>query len=208
MCSHRGKYMSITADLLATKIINEAKHLIAKLNSNGIVIPENERAPLDLIESEVQTISPKKSSNGIIWSLSVFKEGFDPSFVISHEDYDDIELTLPSPTITIDEHNQVSEVRYHLTDQYVQSIELNLSKIEFFTHQFIGGNFQIPLDFNCFEKLEGKVTLCEANIPQFGLNTSYMFTDGKCVLNVVFPDDGNDTPRLSLPFDENIKPFA
>ena len=200
--------MSTTADIIATQIINEAKHLVAKLNSNGIVISEDERIPLDLIESDVQTITPKKSSNGIIWSLSVYKEGFDPSFVISHEDYDDVELTLPTPTLTIDDHNQLSEIKYHLTEKYVQSIELNLGKIEFFTHQFIKGNFQVPLEFNCFEKLEGKVTFCEANIPQFGLNISYMFTDGECVLNVVFPDDGNDTPRLSLPFDENIKPFA
>ncbi len=200
--------MGTRVDVLATQIINEAKHLLAKLSTNGIVIPEDERIPLDLIESDVQTIRPGKSSNGIIWSLSVYKEGYDPSLVISHEDYDDVELTLPTPTIVVDEHNQVSEVRYHLTDQYVQSIELNVSKIEFFTHQFIGGNFEVPLEFDCVEKFEGKVMLCEANIPQFGLNTSYMFEDGKCVLNVVFPDDGNDTPRLSLPFDENIKPFV
>lgn len=200
--------MSMTADILATQIINEAKHLLAKLNSNGIVFSDYERIPLDLIESDFQIITPKKSSNGIIWTLAVYKEGFDPTFVISHEDYDDVELTLPTPTITIDEHNQVSEIKYHLTDKYVQSFELNLGKMEFFTHQFISGNFQFPLEFNCFERSEGKVTLCEANIPQFGLNISYMFSGGKCLLSVVFPDDGNDTPRLSLPVDENIKPFA
>ena len=146
--------MSIRTDQLATQIINEAKHLFAKLSSNGIEIPDGERLPLDLIESDFQIISPKKSSNGIVWSLIMHKEGFEPRLVISHEDYDDVELTLPTPTITMDEHNQISSFRYHLTDQYVKSVELNLGKIEFFTDQFIGGNFQYPLQFDCVEKME------------------------------------------------------
>ena len=207
MHSRIGIDMSKKTEHLASQIIEEAKRLIPKLSSKGIIFPENERVPMDLIDSDFQTITPKEDSNGIIWLLTMYKEGFDPSFVIAHEDYDDIELIMPTPTVIVDEHKQVSEIRYHITDQYMQEIILNLAKIEFFSHQFISGNFQTPLEFSCLEKPEAGVTIFEASIPQFELNISYMFRDGKCVLNVVFPDGDDPTPRLSLPFDENLKPF-